>query len=537
MVVLDFSIVNVALPTLSAELGVSADAAQWVVTAYALTFGGLLVLGGRAADLFGRRRTLTVGLVSFAVASAAGGLAGDMTLLVASRAVQGIAAALIAPASLSILTTSFREGPARNRVLGLYGITASVGFVVGLVAGGVLVDTVGWRGVFFVNVPVCFAIAAVGRRVLPPMRATEGSRRLDLLGALMVTAAAALLVLAPSIGASDGWLSAAFVGCLIGSVVCLVAFARHEQRSRNPLVPLGLFRHRALVGGDIVAGLVGAWLAAEVLVVSVYSQDVLGYSALAAGLVAIPQGVGGILRGVVGPTLLDRVGIRRFLVGNCLLAAAGLGVLFRFPVTSEYPLLALVFIAIGFGTTNVMFGATVMGSSGVRNDEQGLAGAVLNASRQIGSAIGVAVLLSVAASTTARSGAGTAGGYRTGLLWATTIAVAAALISLLVKPSRGAELARNRRSQLGSKGWPASTGSFTSREVPCPVRLSSCSVPPLASTRSLRPTSPEPRTGSAPPTPSSLMNSRTSPSSVSTRTSTTEALACLATLVSASDTT
>ena len=164
-----------------------------------------------------------------------------------------------------------------------------------------------------------------------------------------------------------------------------------------------------------MAGLAGAWLAAEVLVVSVYSQEVLGYSALAAGLIAIPQGVGGILRGVVGPRLLDRVGVRTFLVGNCLLAAAGLGVLFRFPITSDYPLLALVFIAIGFGTTNVVFGATVTGSSGVRNDEQGLAGAVLNGSRQIGSAIGVAVLLSLATSTTAGSSAGTAGGYRTGL--------------------------------------------------------------------------------------------------------------------------
>ena len=212
VVVLDFSIVNVALPTLSAELGVSADAAQWVVTAYALTFGGLLVLGGRAADLFGRRRVLTVGLVSFAVASAAGGLASDMPLLIASRAVQGIAAALIAPASLSILTTSFREGRARNRVLGLYGITASVGFVVGLVAGGVLVDTVGWRGVFFVNVPICLAMAAIGRRRLPAMRSTEVRHHLDLAGALMVTAAAAMLVLAPSIGASDGWTSGALAG-------------------------------------------------------------------------------------------------------------------------------------------------------------------------------------------------------------------------------------------------------------------------------------------------------------------------------------
>ena len=436
VVVLDFSIVNVALPSLSSELGVTADGAQWVVTAYALTFGGLLVLGGRAADLFGRRRMLTFGLVSFAIASAAGGLAANMPLLIAARAVQGIAAALIAPASLSILTTSFSEGRARNRVLGLYGIMASVGFVAGLVLGGILVDTVGWRGVFFVNVPVCFAMAAVGVRLLPAMRPLALRHHLDLAGALMVTAAAALLVLAPSIGASEGWVSARFAGCLIGTVVCLLIFVRHEQRSRQPLVPLSIFRHRTLVGGDLVAGLGGAWVAAEVLVVSLYSQDVLGYSALAAGFVAVPQGVGGILRGVVGPRLLDRVGVRTFLVANCLIAAAGLAMLFRFPVTSRYPLLGLVFLAIGLGTTNVVFGATVAGSSGVANDEQGLAGAVLNGSRQIGSAVGIAVLLSVATSTPTGS-AGSAGGYRTALLWATAIAVAAAaLASLLVKPAQ-----------------------------------------------------------------------------------------------------
>jgi predicted MFS family arabinose efflux permease len=218
--------------------------------------------------------------------------------------------------------------------------------------------------------------------------------------------------------------------------VCLATFVRHEQRSRQPLVPLDIFRHRVRVGGDIVAGLGGAWVAAEVLVVSLYCQEVLGYSALAAGLVAVPQGVGGILRGFVGPRMLDRVGLRRFLVGNCLLAVTGLAVLFRFPVTSRYPLLGLVFIAIGFGTTNVVFGATVASSSGVADAEQGLAGAVLNASRQIGSAVGVAVLLSVATSTTTGSGAGAAGGYRTALLWATAIAGTAALASLLVTPDR-----------------------------------------------------------------------------------------------------
>jgi EmrB/QacA subfamily drug resistance transporter len=473
VVVLDFSIVNVALPALSRELGVSADTAQWVVTAYALTFGGLLVLGGRAADFFGRRRVLTVGLVGFAVASAAGGLAADMALLVAARAVQGIAGAMIAPAALSILTTSFSEGPRRNRVLGLYGIMASVGFVAGLVAGGVLVDTVGWRGVFFVNVPVCLTMAVAGRRLLPEMRPAVRPRHLDLAGGLLVTAAAAMLVLAPSVAASDGWASAQFAGCLVGGGVLLAAFVRHERRSPQPLVPLGIFRQRVLVAGDIVVGLAGAWVAAEVLVLSLYSQDVLKYSALVAGLAAVPQGVGGVLRGVVGPRLLDRVGVRTFLVGNCALAAASLAVLFRFPATSRYPLLGVVLIVLGFGTTNVIFGTTVAGSAGVRDDQQGLAGAVLNASRQIGAAIGTAVLLSVAAGTV--TGAASAGGYRTGMLVATGAAVVAALVSLYAKPrsemsSAGSEQRRQMapagatRPRIHSSAAPRSTSPLSLAE-------------------------------------------------------------------------
>ncbi len=201
VVILDFSIVNVALPALSVELGVGTTTSEWVITAYALTFGGLLVLGGRASDFFGRRRMLLAGLALFALASAAGGVAANFSLLAASRAVQGIAAALVAPAALSTLTTSYPEGPARNRVLGYFGMTASAGFVVGLVAGGILVDTVGWRGVFFVNVPVCLALVMVGSRALPAGTTAVGPRHLDLPGAALVTSGTAVLVYAPTLAA------------------------------------------------------------------------------------------------------------------------------------------------------------------------------------------------------------------------------------------------------------------------------------------------------------------------------------------------
>ncbi|MCU1504138.1 MAG: family efflux transporter permease subunit [Ilumatobacteraceae bacterium] len=437
VVVLDFSIVNVALPSLSAAMGVSTMTAEWVVTAYALTFGGLLVVGGRASDLFGRSRLLVAGLVAFALASAVGGVAANFAMLVAARATQGVAAALVAPAALSILTTSFPEGRARERVLGYFGMTASIGFVVGLVAGGALVDTVGWRGVFFVNVPVCLALAALGHKALPAATTVVGDHHLDLPGAILVTAGMAALVYAPTIGTNDGWGSVPFVACLLVSFVLMVAFLIVERRSRQPVLPLSIFRHHALAVGDVLMALVGAWLAGEVLVLSLYSQQVLGYSPLLAGLIAIPQGVGGLLRGLVAAPLLRRTGLRWFLVGNWILAAVSIAVLFRSSMTSHYPLLGLALLGIGFGSTNVVFGGTVAGSTGVPNDEQGVAGALVNAARQIGAAIGVAVVLSVAlgARASASSNDG-ASGYRLALMCWAGIGVAGALLSFALPGRR-----------------------------------------------------------------------------------------------------
>jgi EmrB/QacA subfamily drug resistance transporter len=431
VVVLDFSIVNVALPALSVDMGVSTTTAQWVITAYALTFGGLLVLGGRACDFFGRRRVLLGGLLLFAVASAAGGVAVNFEVLAFSRAAQGVAAAMIAPAALSILTTSYPEGPARNRVLGYFGMTASAGFVVGLVAGGILVDTVGWRGVFFVNLPVCLALVLVGWRALPQGSTASGPRRLDLPGAALVTSGTAVLVYAPTLGTTDGWTSLPFVGCLLVTAALLGAFVVVESRSRQPLVPLRIFSHHTLVIGDVLSGLLGAWMAGEVLVLSLYCQQVLGYSALIAGLVALPQGIGGLLRGVLGSRLLDRLGIRVFLAANSLLAAVTVGALFRFPATTHYPGLGIVLLAFGFASTNVVYGATVAASTGVSDNEQGLAGALVNASRQIGAAVGVAVLLSVVAidATANASIAHLADGFRLALACSAGLAVVAMLVS------------------------------------------------------------------------------------------------------------
>jgi EmrB/QacA subfamily drug resistance transporter len=433
VVTLDFSIVNVALPNISRDFHVTSTSVQWVVTAYAITFGGLLVLGGRAADLFGRRRLFVTGLVGFAVASAAGGAATTFPMLVAARAAQGIAAAAVAPAALSILTTSFADGPARTRVLGYYGIMASAGFVLGLVLGGLLVETVDWRGVFFVNVPICLLGAAVSR-VVPRGDSPDTRFKLDLPGASLITAGVAVLVYAPTAGVEAGWTSTPFLGALAASAVFLTAFVLRQRHSPYPLVPLTILRSGTLAAGDVVTLLVGAWIAGEVLLLTLYLQQVRGYSPLGAGLVVVPQGVGGLLRGVVGPAVVARLGVKRFLASSAAVSAIGLGLVLRFSATSQEPLLGFVVLVVGFGSTCTLFAATVAGTAGVDNGEQGLASGLINMSRQVGSAIGVAVLLAIAASF-ARAGGGsasaTADGYRLGMGFTAALAVAATLVTLL----------------------------------------------------------------------------------------------------------
>jgi EmrB/QacA subfamily drug resistance transporter len=434
VVTLDFSIVNVALPNISRDLHVTSTSVQWVVTAYAITFGGFLVLGGRAADLFGRRRLFVVGLVGFAVASAAGGVATTFPMLVAARAAQGVAAAAVAPATLSILTTSFADGPARTRVLGYYGIMASAGFVLGLVLGGLLVETVDWRGVLFVNVPICLFGAAVSRRVVPRDDASGSRPKLDLRGASLITAGVAVVVYAPTAGVESGWTSTPFLVALAISALLLTAFVLRQRHSRHPLVPLSIFRSGTLAAGDVVTMLVGAWIAGEVLLLTLFLQQVRGYSPLLAGLIVVPQGVGGLLRGVVGPTVVARLGVKHFLAGSAALSAIALGLLLRFPATSQEPLLGVVLLLVGFGSTCTLFAATLAGSAGVRIDEQGLASGLINMSRQVGSAIGVAVLLAVAAAfARARSGSAPAlaDGYRLAMGITAGLAVVATAVTLL----------------------------------------------------------------------------------------------------------
>jgi EmrB/QacA subfamily drug resistance transporter len=396
MVVLDFSIVNVALPSIQRELGFAATDVQWVVTGYAIAFGGLLILGGRAADLFGRRRMFTVGLLLFTAASLAGGLAQDPVLLVAARVIQGAGAAIVAPAALSLITTGFPEGPRRTRALGLYGATSSLGFVAGQVLGGLLVQYTSWRAVFLVNVPVGLAAAALVPRLLGRGREQRARRRLDVTGALLITGAVAAVVFGVSQGNSAGWASPEVIGALAAAVAAAAGFLLAEARHPDPLIRASLLRAPTLRKGYSLVLLLGIWNAGELLVMSLYFQDVLHDSPLATGLAIAPQGIIGFTAGAFGARLAGRIGVRRLLILTNAIAAVGFLALSRLPASGGYsPSLAAVML-VGFGTAGTAFGAMVLASRGVANSDQGVVGGVINTSRQIGAAVGAALLPAIA---------------------------------------------------------------------------------------------------------------------------------------------
>ena len=395
MVVLDFSIVNVALPSIERELHMPPDAVQWIVTGYAISFGGLLILGGRAADLFGRRRMFISGLVAFALASLAGGLARDPALLIAARVIQGAGAAIVAPAALSLITTSFPEGPQRTRAIGLYGAIASVGFVSGQVLGGVLVQFTSWRAVFLVNVPVGLAAAALAPAILGKTRASKEPHRLDIRGALLITSAVALGVYAVSQGVVLGWTSPLVIAAIIVSAAAAAVFVKAETKHPEPLVRLSLLHRPGLRDGSTLSFLLGLWNGGEMLVLSLYLQQVLHLSPLFTGLAIAPQGVVGFGMGMLGPRLARRIGVRRLLVLTGASAAIGFAVLTRLPAGGYSPVL-LVVMLIGAGTAGTAFGSVVLASRGMADADQGLVGGMINTSRQIGAAVGAALLPAVA---------------------------------------------------------------------------------------------------------------------------------------------
>ncbi len=445
MMVLDFSIVNVALPSIERELQLSPSVVDWVVTAYAIAFGGLLILGGRAADMLGRRRMFVIGLVAFSLASLSGGLAQDPVLLLASRVVQGAGAAVVMPAALSLITTGFPEGRTRTRALGLYGATASLGFVAGQVLGGVLVEFTSWRAVFLVNVPVGLIAAFAAPKLLghsANLRDARAGHRLDVRGALLITVAVALAVFAVSEGDVFGWLSPAVLAAAAVAIVAGAAFALAEARHPEPLIRLGMFRHAGLRRGSALALLMGLWNGGEMLVLSLYFQQVLHESPLVAGLAIAPQGMAGFTAGMYGTQLAARFGgVRRLLAVTAAASAAGFLVLTQLPAAGYSPLLLAVML-IGFGTAGTAFGSIVIASRGVPDSDQGVVGGMINTSRQIGAAIGAALLPAVAVGIGRGAGSGVTGD-RAAML---TGAIASALAMLLAwRASRaGDALVQNR---------------------------------------------------------------------------------------------
>jgi EmrB/QacA subfamily drug resistance transporter len=431
MVVLDFSIVNVALPSIQRELHMPADAVQWIVTGYAISFGGLLILGGRAADLLGRRRMFVIGLVAFALASLAGGLAQDPVLLIAARVIQGAGAAIVAPAALSLITTSFPEGAERTRAIGLYGAISSVGFVSGQVLGGVLVQFTSWRAVFLVNVPVGLAAAALAPVILGTAAKTaRTARTMDIRGALLITTAVALIVFAVSQGVVLGWTSPLVIVAIATAAAATAAFMKAETKHPDPLIRLSLLHRPGLRDGSTLSFLLGLWNGGEMLILSLYLQQVLHESPLFTGLAIAPQGVVGFAMGMLGPRLARRMGVKRLLVLTAAAAAVGFAVLTRLPAGGYSPVL-LVVTLIGLGTAGTAFGSVVLASRGMADADQGLVGGMINTSRQIGAAVGAALLPAVAEAVSAGGAQGPAGvsGDRAAMLTAGLAAVAATAVA------------------------------------------------------------------------------------------------------------
>jgi EmrB/QacA subfamily drug resistance transporter len=396
MVVLDVSIVNVALPTIKIALNFSDANLQWVVSAYTLTFGGFLMLGGRTADLLGRRRMFMAGMVLFAGASLACGLSGDTAQLIAFRAIQGLGAAIISPAALSLLTTTFQEGAERNKALGIWGAIAGMGGAVGVLLGGVLVDRVSWEWIFFINVPIGIAVIAAAPRLLRESRVESESRSFDVAGAVTVTAGLTLLVYGLVSTDSHSWTSGLVIGALGGAAVLLAGFVAVERRARSPLLPFAIFRLRSLTGANVAGLLLGASIFSMFFLLSLYMQQVLGYSALRAGISYLLIAGTIIVAAGASQALVTRVGVRRTLVAGYVLVIVGLLWFARVRVDGSYVVdLAPGFVVAGIGLGFSFVPVQIAALMGVTNERAGIASGLINTSQQVGGALGVAILSTV----------------------------------------------------------------------------------------------------------------------------------------------
>lgn len=443
MVVLDVSIVNVALPQMRHDLGLSVTGQQWVVNAYTLTFAGFLMLGGRAADLFGRRRVFMLGLGLFTVFSLVGGLAQDGAWLIAARAAQGVGGAILAPATLSLLTSKFTDPSERRKALGAWSATAASGAAIGVLLGGVLTDVLDWRWVLFVNVPIGIAMVTVARIALLESKAEGPRRKLDIPGAITVTAGLAVLVYGIVDTNVHPWGSGRTILTLAVGAALLLSFIVVEARiSKDPLVPLSVFRRRGLSAANGVAVTIGLSLFGMYFFLSLYLQQVAGDSPLKAGIAFFPAGLFTLFGALAGTQLVAKIGPRRQLLVGPLMAAAGLFWLTALGADSGYwshifgP---LVLMGIGLGLSFVPM--TIAATSGVPVHQAGLASALINTTRQMGGAVGLAVMATVATSAASHHHGGsvaaalTTGYDRAFLISAIALVVGAGLAQLIPKPA------------------------------------------------------------------------------------------------------
>jgi EmrB/QacA subfamily drug resistance transporter len=452
MVVLDASIVNVALPAMKRGLGLSVDAQQWVVDGYLITFGGLLLLASRASDLYGRRRVFQIGLVVFTAASLLGGLAQDGVMLLAARLIQGAGAAALGPASLSLITASHTDPDKRTRALTWWGVAAASAGAAGIVLGGILTSTLGWRWVLFVNVPIGAGMLAATFAYLQPSAASEGRSRIDLPGAATVTLAVAAIVYGVSAAPDKGWGSVQVLAAIIAGLGLLAAFVVIEKRTDEPLIPSAVLAVHNLRIGNLLTACLGIVITTPLFFLSLYLQQVLGESAIRAGLSLLPM-VSVISIGVIASQrLIPKIGAKRLVVSGGLITAAGLVWLAQLPTHSAYATHVLApTLIVGAGMSVMFMPAIVAATTGVEPRNAGIASGLINMSRQLGAALGLAALVTVASTVTRHShltGTGSVvHGYHTALLLVAAVSVATAIVSLSLKETpRSSAVARSRTS-------------------------------------------------------------------------------------------